>query len=387
MRNFYLCLILLIGLALPVQSQITITGAVFPAVGDTLHYAFDNQPAGSVNPFTPPGGNQQWDFSSLQASLTWEQIFKSPQSGAGHSAFPAATLMYNPLNTDVEAYLNVSGNNVSLLGFYGDDPIGLGLDLVSNYNPPIIQSRQPVNFFDIKQISSGLLLPFSANELPAELLNQLPVTPDSLRIRIAINRLDVVDGWGNLTIPGGTFEVLREKRTEYRETRLDAKVPPLGWLDITDVAIQAFNLSTLGVDTTVAFHFLNNQSKEPIAICTMNNELSQVTNVQFKNLNTSTGVKDPARAAVHFSLFPNPAGEKLYIRANDIAPGNYRLIIYNVLGREVGRQTGFLSGNQVEEVFNVAYLENGVYWCTFSREDAHGANGWSQTAPVRFVKQ
>lgn len=386
MRNVYLFLIFFIGLAPLVRAQITITNAVFPVEGDTLHYAFDNQPGG-INALTPPGGNQEWDFSSLQASLTWDQVFVSPQTGVAQAAYPGATLLYTPLNSDVEAYLNVTNDKVSLLGFYGDDPIGLGLNLVTMYNPPIVQARQPVNFFDINQISSGLLLPFSSNLLPAEILNQLPVTPDSLRIRLAINRLDVVDGWGDLSIPGGVFEVLREKRTEYRETRLDAKVPPLGWLDITDVAIQSLGISTLGVDTTVTLHFLNNQSKEPIAICTLDNALSQVVSVQFKNLNFSTGVTDPGRTAVQLSVFPNPAEETLTLRATDIAPGAFTLIIYDALGREAAQKKGILSGNHLAETIQVDHLEAGVYWCKFLQENVHGANGWVQTGLVRFVKQ
>jgi len=287
MKKIGVLWLFLMGIALSARSQITITNSVFPIAGDTSFYVFDHQP-GPI-PITPPGGNQQWDFSNLQVSQTWEQVFKAPQSGVGAAAFPDASLMYKTLNTDREAYLNVSNNNVSLLGLFPDDPIGLGISVTSRYTPPIVQSRAPLNFFDINQTSSGLLLPFSPDIVPGTILNQLPVQPDSLRIRIAVNVLEVVDGWGNLTIPGGIYEVLRVKKTEYRETRLDAKVPPLGWLDITDIAIQALNLTVLGVDTTVTLHFLNNQSKEAIAICTLNNEQSQVVMVQYKNVNNNGG--------------------------------------------------------------------------------------------------
>ena len=92
---------------------------------------------------------------------------------------------------------------VLLLGYYGADPIGLGLNLVSKYNPPIVERRAPMQFFDVNSLNSGLLLPFSKDILPDTLLQLLPFIPDSLRIRIAINRLDVVDAWGNLAIPGG----------------------------------------------------------------------------------------------------------------------------------------------------------------------------------------
>lgn len=267
------------GFLIPVTAQITITNAVFPVVGDTLFFATDNQPQGII--MTPPGGPQQWDFSNLQPSATSQQIFLPPQAGPDYGSFPSATLLYQKPGGNVDVYLNASGNQVSMLGISGPDPLILGIDLIAHYNPPIVQSRALVNFLDINQTSSGILLPFLPGLLPG--VGSLPFTADSMRIRVAINRLDVVDAFGALAIPGGTFDVLRQKSTEYRERRLDAKVPPLGWLDVTDEANQYLGLG-LGVDTTVTFQFLSNQSKEPIAVCTTDNSQLLVVNVQYKNI-------------------------------------------------------------------------------------------------------
>jgi hypothetical protein len=278
--------------------QITITNSVFPVVGDTLRYAIDNQPGQIV--MTPPGGGQTWNFSNLGLSTTFNEIMRDPMNGVGQASFPGAGLLYNPegnfpvshfqSNNTVEAYLGVTTQAVSLQGYFGGDPIGVGMELVSHYNPPITMMRAPVNFFDINQTSSGLLLPFDAAIFPN--VDQLPFTADSMRIRRSISRVDAVDAWGSLTIPGGTYEVLREKRTQYTETRLDAKIQPLGWLDVTDVAIQYLGITTLGVDTLVSFHFLNDQSKEAIAICKTDNSQLQVTSVQYKFVSTPTDFGD-----------------------------------------------------------------------------------------------
>lgn len=269
------------GFLIPVTAQITITNAVFPAVGDTLFFATDNQPQGIV--MTPPGGPQQWDFSNLQASATSQQIFLPPQAGPDYGSFPSANLLYQKPGGNVDVYLNASGNQVSMLGLSGPDPILLGIDLVAHFNPPIVQSRAPVNFFDINQTSSGLLVLFLPGLLPG--VGSLPFTADTMRIRVAISRLDAVDAFGALAIPGGAFDVLRQKSTEYTEKRLDAKIPPLGWLDVTDVAIQYLGLD-LGVDTTVTYQFLSNQSKEPIAVCTTDNSQLLVVNVRYKNVSS-----------------------------------------------------------------------------------------------------
>ena len=59
-RLLAFCYLLALGFTLPVTAQITIGNAVFPVVGDTLHFAFGNQPGAINQIFTPPGGGQQW---------------------------------------------------------------------------------------------------------------------------------------------------------------------------------------------------------------------------------------------------------------------------------------------------------------------------------------
>ncbi|MCO6487498.1 MAG: T9SS type A sorting domain-containing protein [Phaeodactylibacter sp.] len=376
MKNIgFLCL-LAIGFLIPGKAQITITNAVFPAVGDTLFYALDDQPDALV--MTAPGGGQQWDFTNLQPSLAWEEVFLDAGAGSVSGSFPTAGLVSRPGNGTVEAYLEVSAQEVSLLGFSGGSSFTLGLGLIPRFNPPIVQSRAPVQFFDIHQISSGLLLPFLPDILPG--VNQLPVMPDSLRIRVAINRLDVVDAWGTLAIPGGAFDVLRQKRTEYRETRLDAKIPPLGWLDITDVAIQNLQLSSLGVDTTVTYQFLNGQSKEPIAVVTTDNTQLRAASVQYKNMDTPTGTKKEEGTISGLAIFPNPAEGVLQIRAGNLAGGDYTVRIYSLPGQEVFRKACMGTSGQLQEELNISSLEKGVYVCKIS-------SGNGQTEQVLFVKR
>lgn len=376
MKNIGFLYLFCMGLLIPVTAQITITNAVFPAVGDTLFYALDDQPDALV--MTAPGGGQQWDFTNLQPSLAWEEVFLDAATGSVSGSFPSAGLVSRPGNGNVEAYLKVSAQDVSLLGFSGGSSFTFGLDLIPRFNPPIVQSRAPVQFFDIHQVSSGLLLPFSPDILPG--VNQLPIAPpDSLRIRVAISRLDVVDAWGTLSIPGGAFDVLRQKRTEYRETRLDAKIPPLGWLDITDVAIQNLQLSSLGVDTSVTYQFLNGQSKEPIAVVTTDNTQLRAASVQYKNMDTPTGTKREERTIAGLAVFPNPAEDVLQVRAGGLAAGDYSVLLYTILGQEVFRKAGTEIAGQLEEELNISSLATGIYVCKIS-------SGNGQRGQALFVK-
>ncbi len=263
----------------PATAQITITNSVFPVVGDTLHYVFGNQ-AGAINQiFTPPGGPQAWDLSGLQPSQFWNQIMKNPATGSASASFPAASILFNPLNSTDQVYWQVTGTQVNDLGWYGLDPIGLGLTLLFLKTPSLEVSWAPINFFDIHQSSSNVLTAFDAPLAPPILLNLVP-TADSFRIRITYQRLGTIDAYGTLAIPGGSFDVLRKKQTEYRSTAVDVKVAPLGWIDISTIGGQ--QVLPLGTDTITTFHFLNDISKEAIAICTLNTAQNTVTGVQYK---------------------------------------------------------------------------------------------------------
>ncbi|MBK7871797.1 MAG: hypothetical protein IPJ74_14520 [Saprospiraceae bacterium] len=286
MRKHYLFLALAwLGFCTGINAQITVTNSVFPVVGDTLFYIFGNQPGAINQIFTPPGGNQVWDLSNLQPSQVWNQIMKNPQTGTAAASFPGASVLFNPLNSSNQVYWQVTGTQINNMGYYGLDPIGLGLTLLFDNTPDLEVSWAPVNFFDLHQSASNVLTAFDAPIAPPVLLNLVP-TADSFRIRVTYQRLGVIDAWGTLAIPGGSFDVLRKKQTEYRSTAVDVKVAPLGWIDISTIGGQ--QVLPLGTDTITTFHFLNDVSKEEIAICTLNTAQNEVVGVQYK-LSISTG--------------------------------------------------------------------------------------------------
>ncbi|MDX2134925.1 MAG: T9SS type A sorting domain-containing protein [Saprospiraceae bacterium] len=315
-------------------AQITVTDATFPVAGDTLKVAIDNAPSG-INAITPPGGNQTWDFSSLQVDATQNFVFRPASEGSQGANVPGADLFTVP-SPNAENYYNVTATAFAWQAYYGIVPYDLVANHLFKYNPPLPERHAPLNFLDIRQSSTGLLESFSPSAFTPALIAALPVTPDSLRYRVAINRLDAVDGWGSVSIPGGTYNVLREKRTRYQETRLDGKVPPLGWLDITDVAIQA-GFNGLGVDTTVAFYFHNDVEKEIIAIVTLDNAQSFATQVTFKANGTTAGV-DPVADTPALLAQPNPAHDRTNLHFSLPAGGDVVIRITDMSGRLVAMQ-------------------------------------------------
>jgi hypothetical protein len=249
-------IILFNGISL--KAQITVTNSTFPVAGDKLRMSRDNSPAGIV--ITPPGFNIEWDLTQLKTDAQYVTQFAPASQGSQGANLPDATLFAGLLSGN-DGYYKVTANTFGLVAENGTGPGG-DFNCLFLSRPPLVERSAPLNFFDIRQFSSSQLTNIPLDQLSAEFKNG--ITIDSARLRVAISKIEVVNAYGTLRIPGGSFEVLRVKNTVYREMRLDAKIPPLGWLDVTDRAIlYGYNL---GVDTTANYQFYSNDSKEPIAI-------------------------------------------------------------------------------------------------------------------------
>lgn len=353
-------LLFLLWLA-PATAQITLRAGSFPSVGDTLYTAVDNLP--NNIPVTTAGADQRWDFSGLQAPYIRRTVVRSPDSGAGGEGFPDADLLMD-VGENLEAYYRKTEKELLLLGLFGYDPLDMGLDALARFRPPAVERRVPLRYLDSNESSFNLSLLFAADDLPNALLDQLPITPDSLRIRIRTERFDVVDAWGRLIIPGGIYDVLREKRTETRQVRLDAKLGILPWQDITELVP---NIEDLGSLKNTQHYYLSNETKEAIAIVTLDESDSRALRVEYKANDLTTDVQSLSSLKPGVYAYPNPAIVNVRFEFSNLPAGNYTLTIYNILGMELWRENYFIDGNRTEKV-NISELRKGTYLYSLTDE-------------------
>lgn len=348
---------LLIAFAL--QAQISITDAYFPQEGDTLKTAFDGMPSGIT--INPVGGSidQDWNFNSVQG-MSREIIYRSAAEGEASAEFPSADL-FVPLEPVGETYYKKTATTFELVGYQGLDPANLGISLVVHLNPALIERRAPLNFLDFGNSNAAVLIPFASEDIPGGILDSLPITPDSIRLRIAIERTSIVDGWGTLTIPGGTYDVLREKQIEERETLMDVKIgigPLSQWIDVTDL-IAGFDF--LGKDTITTYSFYNNAEKEAIAIVTVDNlDNDMVDAVEYKDNGIQTSIRYVDTGKPDLVAYPNPAIDDVRIDFFNLPSSTYTLKIYNILGIVVWEKKYAISGDRSEKI-NLTNLRKGTY--------------------------
>jgi hypothetical protein len=340
------------ALCFAANAQITVNNSYFPSSGDTVRTARMEDPDDSFDALIrPPGGPYVWDFSNAVTDGTSTTVYQSASAGANVALFSGADLVV--IGEAGETYFDKTADQFIALGYAGTDPGGFGLSVVAKFSPAVVERKAPLNFFDIQVNTTDLSLPFSTAQLPDSLFEGVPISIDSIRVRLNTQRVEACDAYGSVKLPSGTeYDVLRVRRTEYTTTNLDVKVPFLGWVDISTLLGGGGGggglTDFLGTDTTVTHRFFANDVPQEVAILTLNNSGNEIDDIRFKTETTSSVISDwfDAPGAASVSAFPNPAIDYVRFDCFNLPNDEYTLKIYNIVGKQVHRETHQLVGNK-----------------------------------------
>lgn len=312
--------------------QITITNATFPVAGDSLKTATDFTPAGIV--MTPPGGPQTWNFSTLNPDTRQVDLFQPASAGSASANFPGADLVVGG-DVGAETYYDVNATTFSLLGISGAG-LSAGFPVQADliYNPPLVIHEAPLNFFDNDSYTSNATIALPTSAIPGAIFDSLGIPTglfDSIRLRITVQSLRLVDGFGTLAIPGGTYDVLRQKQTDYTTTGVDVHTF-IGWVDIGTFLGGA---TLFPPDTTITFNFLSNTTKEPIAIVTVDSTETNAVQAVYKDNGIQSAVYPVTGETNAIVVYPNPATDQITIDIDHNLPGNYSFRLFDLNGQRV----------------------------------------------------
>lgn len=346
------------------SAQITLTSERFPAVGDTLTDAVDNMPMGID--LLSPGPGRSWSFTSLQAPFSNSTELLPAEQLEGGFAFPTADfgVAFNAANN----FYKVTDSQVQLLGFYGAAPGDLGFDALFRFDPPLVDQHAPVFYGDNFETESNIFFAIAAEDLPAGIFDQLPISPDSIRLRINQQRIDEVDAWGMLTLPGGNYDVLREKRTDIRNLRVEVRVGFFPWTDVTDILTEQVGLDDLGQDTTISYRFLAEEAMAPVAEVFVDDN-GNPSRVRYKVNETITKLQQRNRSEPSVYAYPNPTIVNVRFEFTDLPRDTYTLRIFNILGVKEWSRRFDIAGDHIEKL-NVSFLTKGTY--LYSLSDSRG---------------
>jgi|GEM_PF-6505690 len=331
------CLIFLSALLiLQVQAQISITPVNWPMAGDTNIYAVDTILYPGFTGGTP-GTNQVYDYSSLGNQYPDTIRYIDPQLTPYGSNYPLANLVRFDQDDSAMIYWKVDTSQIVAVGTVKDtyntgnplqyhyDPLRLNLTYPSTYNT---YHPNTVSIHDITVAGSYVNQPY-----------------DSVREKSTNSRTIIFDGWGTLILPSGSYPCLRESRIDEEKDSIWTKTAPGGWVLLSH---KSKNLPTIRYFTSI--------SNDPMLRIKYNGSGQVKAAFYLINPAVISGLSEQTQK-INFRVFPNPAGNDLYI-LHDFDEGAI-LTLFSATGQVVLEQP--LTRN-IHHV-SAGQLSSGIYTC------------------------
>lgn len=333
MKKIYSLFAISLFISTHVISQVTITSADLPMANQNYNQV-QASPLELADPALSAGMDVIWDYSNLE-SLNTNVLSFIPVS--------ATPFLYQ--------FLFNQANHASA----GEDlEIGDMLSFTDVYN---YFDNDASGYFDLGFGSSFNGFPLLGQRNPTDRIFQLPlefgnepdendsyyqiVIPALATIRNWQNRLNIIDGWGTVTTPTGTFEALRVRSV----------------LNIVDSIQITFE------DQEIIQGFTRPETTEyrwlapgmGVPVLQINTVGEQVTQITYRGENSTIGVNELNEEFI--SIFPNPASDFVQVvMPENVVPISVRLI--DTAGKvEVAEFIN--SGNQV--LVNTSKMPAGLY--------------------------
>ncbi len=331
-----LLVLILTGITYQSFCQITINNVDMPASGDTFRISITNNLHG-VDP-TITGQGVSWDFSLLTpTSQTVDSFF-----GILSTYIPVTyNLVYNnPFDQAHQA-------NVVTRSFNTMNPF------------PQVQISEMFNFF--KSSSSGYTqvgqgakvngIPTAMKYDNAESFYKFPMQYGNVDSTVSkygtsipglgyygqtIKRVNLVDGYGTLTTPFGTFGVMRVKSLIYT-------------IDTLYIDTILHYGTTINRPLETQYIWLGDNQGDPLLLISKTNN---IPTVRYKDNIPASNAINSVFSNQSITLFPNPAKNILKI-TSDKKIG--KAVISNMLG-----ETLLIRENNFSDI-NISNLEKGIY--------------------------
>ncbi|MBL4670392.1 MAG: T9SS type A sorting domain-containing protein [Flavobacteriales bacterium] len=343
---------ILVIVSLPSFTQITITTSDMPNVNDMFRISSTANIQGLDPMLTGPGFS--WDFSTLISTtqqidtffsvsstpLAYQFFFNNNIFYPNHKANYALrgidigipqvpiTEVFNYIKNSSSAYDNVGfGANIS------------GVPSSTQNSPVDREYEFPMNYLDNHISNSDFAI-------------TVPTFGDYGQ---AMERIDIVDGWGSLILPNGTYTVLRVKSILNKIDTIYTTQPfPFG---TTIARPQEIEYKWLAVGKGIPL----------LKIITI---AGNVTQIEYKD-DISVGVADLSKIN-NVTVFPNPTKSYLIIDFKALNAGNLTIKLKDILGKNLGSiyQHNITTGNN-KVLINLAQhnVKKGIYFLEFEIDE------------------
>jgi hypothetical protein len=288
-----------------------------------------------------PGGGNNWDFTGLQSSETFNMLSVNPATTPHIGEFAGANIStytqgeFGGFPAEMWSYLSVNGTLSNIGQAITSNSLPGDLILIKN-NPASIEIQLPMTYNTA----------WTQSYTMTQYYNGTPLTSSSVSTNVS------VDAYGTMTMPGGaSFEVLRIRES-----------------------------TTVSGTTSVNYSFLaKNGANVTVSAVDENPPTSGVIDIDWYDWNTpfSTDVEQISGLPQDFSLsqnYPNPFNPSTKIEYSIPEASFVQLKVYDILGNEVaelvneeqsaGTYRVDFSGVDLASGMYIAKLQAGSYYKT-----------------------
>ena len=288
MKKTLLSIMSVFAIGTMLNAQVTVTSSNLANVGDVLYEAEDTIPNSSI---APGGvGQQTWDFSNVVAHTVKVQEFVNPATTPNGGDFTNSNLcMYLPSDTSY-VYISKSASAISIDGMaaiFPDEttPTSMFKD------PSELLISYPLNLNDNVSDSSHMEIIFG-----------------NYRMVESLTKEYTVDAWGQVTIPVGTYDVLRVSRTNITIQDLQMNVGGDSWTTLQT-----------SIDTTYAYEWWTNDNEIKLIVCSFDWDIEQnVVDGEFVYYTEEPLAINTVDEIENINIYPNPTSGIFTIDGNNI---------------------------------------------------------------------
>lgn len=335
------------------NAQVTINEGILPSINDTMWTLTDNMP--NIN-LGNAGGNKFWDFSSLSSGMGRKKKLSHNNPNV------------NPPNIEYDFVIEEEGEifrfykrlNSALfeIAVQQPHPLNSGFEVLSKYQTPKLICYAEMKYEDDKTTNALIYYTLPGNNIPSLIQKKLPITADSIRIKVEEVQDMHTDAWGSVRLSYDNFDVLRQALTISRTTT--AEVYSAGkWSRINDYILDP-NQNILGKRSDSYYIFYANDAKEPIAKVKVGAS-QQPLYAEFKGstrLGSLININTGERA---FILSPNPSFGNVKLELVNTELGEYTFEIYNVIGKRLWKDELLVNRKFTSYKFDFSFLGKGTY--------------------------
>lgn len=318
--------------AITTSAQITITQADIAPIGTVVYSGTDTFYVGT--PVAPGGANMTWDFSNLIDDTGDTLAFVDATTLPDYSSFPSSN--FGVLTGDGTGYTILNSTGLRAIGQVASIQ---GQPLKAYLNPPETIIKFPANYNDAYSDSSIAFAQFPYS-------GQAGV--DSVRMKITKVKQVNIDAWGSLTVPFGTFNVIRQREDIVQDDTIDAHLtgfPPI-------VPPSWTNVQT---SQTIKTHYSYWANGVGYPIMEVDSDVvSGQVDITWLLQSPQAGIKEQITANSSL-VYPNPAADNVFIKL-----GQNEVATVEVIDM-VGRQVRVINNQSVVAAINLNGLSNGLY--------------------------